>query len=64
MLAGLSGDRGAAGYLSTAGDVEMGDCADLASGRDTDEPHTFSNDLMQRGDVGNRAHRGRVPPKD
>jgi molybdenum cofactor cytidylyltransferase len=34
----VAGDRGAASYLRTAGDVEVVDCSDLASGRDYDEP--------------------------
>jgi CTP:molybdopterin cytidylyltransferase MocA len=38
VLAGVSGDHGAAGYLSTQRDVAMVDCGDLASGRDIDDP--------------------------
>ena len=37
MLALISGDRGAGAYLSTRGDVETVDCADLAGGQDIDE---------------------------
>ena len=38
VLDKLSGDQGAGAYLRSAGDVENVDCADLASGRDHDEP--------------------------
>lgn len=38
VLAGLSGDQGAGGYLRAARDVERVDCTDLADGRDHDEP--------------------------
>ncbi|WP_224770054.1 nucleotidyltransferase family protein [Mycobacterium simulans] len=38
VLARISGDQGAAAYLGSAPDVEAVDCADLASGRDVDEP--------------------------
>jgi len=38
VLAGLSGDQGASGYLSTQPDVEMVDCGDFATGLDIDEP--------------------------
>ena len=38
VLDKLSGDQGAGGYLRSARDVENVDCADLASGRDHDEP--------------------------
>lgn len=38
VLASLSGDRGAGAYLSARGDVEIVECADLASGADIDEP--------------------------
>lgn len=38
VLAGASGDRGAGPYLGTRVDVAPVDCADLASGRDIDEP--------------------------
>ncbi|OSC38126.1 nucleotidyltransferase family protein [Mycobacterium decipiens] len=37
VLAGISGDRGAAAYLRGAPDVEAVQCGDLASGRDFDE---------------------------
>ncbi|MBO0852640.1 MAG: nucleotidyltransferase family protein [Nocardia sp.] len=37
LLPTLSGDRGAAGYLRTAG-VRMVECGDLAGGRDIDRP--------------------------
>ncbi len=36
VIAGLSGDRGAAGYLHTRRDVEVVECGDLASGADQD----------------------------
>jgi molybdenum cofactor cytidylyltransferase len=38
VQARLSGDRGAAAYLSTADDVEVVECGDLATGRDHDVP--------------------------
>ncbi|MBV9089881.1 MAG: NTP transferase domain-containing protein [Mycobacteriaceae bacterium] len=38
VLAGLTGDRGAASYLRAARDVESVDCSDLATGRDWDRP--------------------------
>lgn len=38
VLAGLSGDHGAGAYLRTAQGVAIVDCADLATGRDHDEP--------------------------
>ncbi|OBG65897.1 NTP transferase domain-containing protein [Mycobacterium sp. E3339] len=38
VLAGISGDHGAGAYLRTRHDVEAVDCADLAGGRDVDEP--------------------------
>jgi len=38
VLESLSGDHGAGSYLRGAQDVENVDCADLASGRDHDEP--------------------------
>ncbi|ORW23955.1 molybdopterin-guanine dinucleotide biosynthesis protein MobA [Mycobacterium palustre] len=38
VLARLSGDRGAAGFLSGRDDVEIVECGDLADGRDVDEP--------------------------
>ncbi len=38
VLAALSGDQGAAAYLRTASDVEIVDCADLATGCDWDQP--------------------------
>lgn len=38
LLARLSGDRGAGAYLQTRNDVEIVDCADLATGWDVDEP--------------------------
>lgn len=37
LLAMLSGDRGAGAYLDARSDVEIVDCADLASGADIDE---------------------------
>lgn len=38
VLAQISGDHGAGAYLRTRDDVEAVDCADLAGGRDVDEP--------------------------
>lgn len=38
VLAVITGDQGAVAYLRTRDDVEQVDCADLASGRDIDEP--------------------------
>jgi molybdenum cofactor cytidylyltransferase len=38
VLMRMSGDRGAGAYLRTRRDVEIVDCADLASGHDVDEP--------------------------
>ncbi len=38
VLARISGDHGAGAYLRTRPDVEVVDCADLAGGRDIDEP--------------------------
>jgi CTP:molybdopterin cytidylyltransferase MocA len=38
VLAQLSGDQGAGAYLRSRHDVEIVDCADLASGQDVDEP--------------------------
>jgi molybdenum cofactor cytidylyltransferase len=38
VLAAATGDRGAGPYLGTRHDVARVDCADLASGRDIDEP--------------------------
>lgn len=38
VLEHISGDLGAGGYLRTRPDVELVDCADLAGGRDIDEP--------------------------
>jgi molybdenum cofactor cytidylyltransferase len=38
VIENLSGDQGAAAYLRGARDVNEVDCADLASGRDHDEP--------------------------
>jgi CTP:molybdopterin cytidylyltransferase MocA len=38
VLAAISGDQGAAVYLRETPGVEVVDCADLASGRDIDEP--------------------------
>ncbi|WP_260860927.1 nucleotidyltransferase family protein [Mycobacterium simulans] len=38
VLARISGDQGAAAYLRSTPGVEAVDCADLASGRDVDEP--------------------------
>lgn len=38
VLAQASGDRGAAAFLRDRTDVEVVDCADLATGQDVDEP--------------------------
>jgi hypothetical protein len=38
VLATATGDRGAGPYLGSRDDVARVDCADLASGRDIDEP--------------------------
>ncbi|SHY26647.1 hypothetical protein [Mycobacteroides abscessus] len=38
VLAAVSGDSGAGACLRSRGDVEDFDCADLATGRDIDEP--------------------------
>ncbi|WP_082975082.1 NTP transferase domain-containing protein [Mycobacterium sp. E3247] len=38
VLSRISGDQGAGAYLRTRHDVELVDCADLAGGRDIDEP--------------------------
>ena len=38
VLSRISGDHGAGAYLRTRHDVENVDCADLAGGRDIDEP--------------------------
>lgn len=38
VLAAMSGDSGADGYLRSRNDVEPVDCTDLATGRDIDKP--------------------------
>lgn len=38
VLDRIAGDQGAGAYLRTRNDVEIVDCADLAGGRDIDEP--------------------------
>ncbi|GAB3022647.1 nucleotidyltransferase family protein [Mycobacterium bourgelatii] len=47
VIEGVTGDRGAGPFLRARDDVEIVDCADLATGIDHDEPDTGSNGLAK-----------------